>query len=793
MAPITRNSQTSNGIGKKVNRKRPDQRPPSNSWDFMLQQEKYPNAIDMATDEPEDDISDSLASPNVVDSVEQLREVSDRVENKVEEFAMKLDGFLEELPTVASRYDAVRGLVEGFKEIADGAVQRMKQTHGLELKDYMKREWTEQGRVSMAASTQRSNSFGASSSLSTRRSEEIKELRRWQQEADIWDLFGIMLEQHPFEADAEALRAERQQQLDNMGLPHRYTSENELWQRFIVANDAAREQNAIKEWLERTVGHQQSDLQAVQEILEAKSGKGKGMWSAGWMDTREKIKAEKLRRNWPADEKPPLPQIRRSDNGDLLATKLDPDAPSRQERSLEAPDVFFERAMWIACWEMLRRGEDWDKVCAWCEDRREGWRAVCLGASIDCDDPTISSAAWRRVCELASRAPNSNEHETAVFGLLGGNMKAVEKICRSVDDYLYSYYSTSLLKQFDQYVLDMCPDKALLRGFGRDAGDLPPPDPEQPEQVVGELIQRLRNSPSTREEAARPMKIIQSYLIADEVGSLIHTIGAAVGKTSQLHGSDNILFLQGQNLGIDALSLPELEVALDHQTLRIVAHMAILYGILNPEQLEGDELYEDENVLVSYIQLLRAAGKRDSIPVYASRLRGERCISVLSQTLEDISETREQREYLEFIKDTNIDTVSVMDNHLQRVLRNSLNDQTRRPPMRILERTTNTRLYPGQRIRNGFLPEQASEEDEAIVRSLSWFQLAYGGWKTTFQAMSLALRKCLGKSCSLTLLQQNFANLESPWTIYLRPRDRRELPVRSIITQQVLRYYRQVN
>ena len=747
MAPITRTSQAAGGIGKKVHRKRSNQKESSNSWALMMHQETNPDATDLPTDDPGEDIlPEANGSPDIAETIEPLREMADRVEDKVEKFAEELDKFITELPTVVNKFDTVHDLVLTFKEIADGVVQNMKQKYEFELRDYMKREWSQQARISTASTTQRSFGSGAASSLNTRRAEQIKELRQWQQEADIWDLFRIMLELHPFESDAQALRTEREQDLTKLGPPHRYTSEHELWERFLLEDDLAREREKIKSWLERTAENQQSDMQGVLEVLEAKAGKGKGLWSSGWMDTREKIKAQKLISNRPMDGASSLPQISRSDNNELVVPTLDPDAPTRQRRTLEKPDVYFERAMWIACWEMLRRGTDMEKVCKWCEDRKEGWRAVCLGQAMDFTDPTLSGAAWRRVCELASQAPNSNEYESAVFGLLGGNMKAVEKVCRSVDDYLYAFYSTNLLRQFDQYLLTSCPDKAAPNGLRRVAGDENDQDPERAEQAIGELIQRLRKGPTTKDESAQPMKIVQSYLIADEVGSLIHTIGAAIGETSTLHGTDNILFLRGEGIAVDTLSLPELEVALTPQTLRIVTHMAILYGVLSPEQLEGDELHDDENVLVAYIQFLRAEGKRDNIPVYAARLQRERCISVLSQTLQDVSDAREQREYLALLHEYDIDVVATTDQHLNWVLERTLGKETNGHALSILERTGDTKLYPGRRIKVDFLPEETDDEDDAIVHSLSWFRLNKGGWKVTFDALSLALRKCLGES-----------------------------------------------
>ena len=749
MAPIARTMQPAGGIGKKVHRKRQTtQRTPSDSWALFDHQEFNPNAGDIPMNKPEEMRPITNGSADIDAAVEPLREVADRVGNKVEDFAILLDGFLTELPTVANKFDAVHDLVSKFKDTANRIVSDLKKTHELELRDHMKREWSEHARISTASTAQKSIGSSASTSLGTRRAEQIKELRQWQQEADIWDLFRLILELHPFESDAQALRAEREEELTKLGPPHRYTSESELWKRFILEDDVARERHAIKLWLERTAEHQQSDIQGILEVLEAKAGKGKGLWSSGWMDTREKIKAQKLIRNWPSEGDAPLPQIRRTDNNELVVTTLDPDAPARQNRTLEKPDVYFERAMWIACWEMLRRGMDWDEICAWCEERKEGWRALCLGGARDEANPASSGAGWRNVFKWASEAPNSNEYETAVFGLLGGNAKAVEKVCVSVDDYLYAFYSTNLLQQFDQYLHTACPGKGTPHAW---RNELPKgglkniaENIEQAEQAIGELIQRLRQGPATSNESAQPMKIIQSYLLADEVGSLIHTVGAAVAETATLHGTEDVLFLRGQDVAVDAVSLPELEVALNPQTLRIAAHMSIIFGILNPGNLQGDELSDDENVLVAYIQALRVAGKRDTIPLYASRLQRERYITVLSRTLQDITSQKDQKDYMGIMREFDLDTVAIMTEQLNFVMRKALRGDSVGGPLRILERTEETKLHPGRRIILNFLHEEYSQEDEAVASSLSWFGLTPSGWKVTFEALSLAVRKCLG-------------------------------------------------
>ena len=321
-------------------------------------------------------------SGTVDEAVAPLRAMADRVGREVETFAQTLDKFFEDLPTRDNRFEAAFELVLRFRDIANDVVQDMKTRHDRELREQLRKEWSEQARASPNSAAPGPLASSSTTALSTRKAEQIKELRSWQQEADMWDLFRIMLELHPFEDDAPHRQQEIGEKLARLGPPHRYTSETDIWERFMLEDNLARERDQIKQWLERTAQHQQSDLGSIVEDLEAKAGGGKGLWSSGWLHTRERIKGEKRLRPWPDATALPLPQIKRSDNNEPLVTTLDPDAPNRQQRTVEKPDAYFERAIWIACWEMLRRGTSWAEICDWCEERKEGWRAVAIGAAI---------------------------------------------------------------------------------------------------------------------------------------------------------------------------------------------------------------------------------------------------------------------------------------------------------------------------------------------------------------------------------------------------------------------------
>ncbi|SMY20693.1 unnamed protein product [Zymoseptoria tritici ST99CH_1A5] len=761
MAPVTRKSAA---VGNGVNKKAPVRKPratrstqpePTESWDFLEVDRQESHESDYINgDVTMDNVIATRedGSPNMDDAINPLREMAERVGREVETFAERLDQFLDGLPS-RNKYEAAVELVEEFRDISAEAAHVLEEKHEREMAMQLRKEWSERAKLSTGSTT--NNPFTLSTNnkldgLANRRSESVKQWRHWQQEADLWELFRLVLDLH-HNPDPNARQQEKERKLAELGPPHRYTSESHIYRRFLLSNDLANERSLVKRWLEQAVDHQETDLSGIMEELETKVKRGKGMWSHGWMHTREKVKHEKRLRSWPTSPGAPLPQIRNANGTELLVTTLDPDALSRQGRTVEKEDAYFERAMWIACWEMLRRGRSWREVSEWCADHKEGWRALSIGKGANPNE-AASNAAWRKMCYLASQSGCSNEYEAAVYGLLGGSVKAVDKVCRSVDDTLYAYYNAELLRQFDQYLATNYPDRApLTRKVSEDAL-------RDPEEAIVALIKRLRTQPATGGEAVKPMKIIQSYLLANDTGSLIHTLGHAISYTDKLAGDKEEMIIHLEHFWSGEGNMPESEVALDPQTLRIVAHMAIILRVLSEEPLDGDDRDAEENVTVAYIQALRAAGKRDLIPIYASRLAVGRCVVSMARVLQDVTNDREQEDMLALMKNYKLDNLLVLNEQLMFLLDATVGKQMQNPkPIKMMEQTEIMTLYPGQRIVVDFLPEYATKDDEAIVRSLRWFYILDGHWRETFSRFSVALRKCLlaGRlACALSIVQE---------------------------------------
>lgn len=695
----------------------------------------------------------SIEAPQEVirTAINPLREIANKIGQEVEKFAISLDLYLQDITKRADRFQAAQDLVQDFKNIAQEAVDNLKSKHEKERARLLRVEWSKQAQLSTREDARSSMESILEKSRAALNADggSVQELRAWQQEVDLWELFRIVLEVYYRPVlDPKGLEDENAEVLSALGKPHRYTSETQLWERFLVEDNVAKERALMKRWLEEAVDHQDSEISSIVEELESRSGSGKGLWSKGWMHTREKIKSEKRLRSWPSASDYIQPQIRRSDNNELLVTQLDPDAPTKHQRVLEKSDVYFERAIWMVCWEMLRRGMSPEEIKAWCEDRDEGWRAFAIGRAGQANDALVSST-WRKMCLAGSHAGGANEYEAAVYGLLGGNPDPVIRIARNVDDHLYAHYSSQLLQQFEQY------QRVQHANFSNQntAFDETLQDPERSQQTIVDLITRLRQKSETQSEALHPLKIVQSYLMANELEAMINTVGVGIGEADKQNGPKERLIMR-PGVSINASDVDaEIEVALNPQATRVVAHIAIVLASLRSQPLTRQDLAVEENVIVSYIQQLRVALKRDLIPVYASRLSESRNIVTMSDVLKDVQVAREQDELMRLMSEYyhfGIDrifweqTLDLTDEMLA-------NGTPQSHPLPILE-NTDQKEYPGQRIMYDFMPESLEPFEATIISSLQWFLLLPRFWKLTFEALSLALRKCLGKAFIFSLI-----------------------------------------
>lgn len=675
--------------------------------------------------------------------------MADRVGREVDHFAETLDKFNSRLHG-QSAYEAAYDLTSGYKDFAHGMVKKLKKRHDAQRVNEMKNDFGKRimqspirssslgGNVGMVTHNDGDDDIPAQTSLDT--------LRRWQAELDTWKLFQIMLELR-YTPHNHQRQQKKQQRLAELGTPNVYTSDSEVWERFTIDNDIARERHLVLKWLQGAANHGESDIEAIADELEKKSGRGSGIWFNGWMETREKIKGAKRMRVY-STASPDALDVKRTHSNEPLVSSLDPDAPTRQYRVLEKPDEYSERALWMTCWEMLRRGQSWSDVCQWCSERNQSWRAVSMGASsepdLDVGLPGVSAGSlWRRMCYGLVQEGSSDEYEAAVYGILSGDLDSVKRVSQSWDDHIFAHYNSLLIAQLEEYLQKAFPEKfssGLANKFPlfdslRRHGDSA--------DVARALIQQLAEQPSTSQESQRPFKLLQGSLIANTLTDLFSNLAMAISDAAWYQTSSAVIAPLRTAAAPDAQR--ESVILKDYDTLRTITHMVLMlrefYEPLSDTTADAQAL---DNIIAAYIQFLRAADKWILTPLYASRMSAVRGIKSLAQTMTDVQDVQEKMHFIQLMSGYNIDTVAVLVEQakylVEEVLPAKSADEAR---LRILEESSEE-IYPGQRVKLDFV--SGGQGGEGIADHLSVFYLLKGQWDVTFETLAYACRKLLRKS-----------------------------------------------
>ncbi len=216
----------------------------------------------------------------------------------------------------------------------------------------------------------------------------------------------------------------------------------------------------ILEWLQNSAS-QGPPIDEVVRDLQRNAERG-DILAHGWLHTRSKIKMQKGVNGYQGVIDPDDPNLVDSHlSSNTLITQLDPDAMTRQGRRLEPEDEFFERAIWLGCFEMLRRGSSMADIRDWCSVRTELWRAATI-SPLPLSNPEDEEQSdfdpnalvlWKRMCFAAARDGGTGDYDRAVYGLLAGDLPSVEKVCKSWDDFLFAHYNSVLRSQFDSFLV----------------------------------------------------------------------------------------------------------------------------------------------------------------------------------------------------------------------------------------------------------------------------------------------------------------------------------------------------
>lgn len=681
---------------------------------------------------------------DVLKELHPLRATADRVGKQVEQFAEHLDRYNER--RVARRHKDCREvmpLVSEYRKIARDTVQYLKGIHSTgnprSSRDLLRRRLrSSSGRASSASSQADDDDDRAARTT-------IKDLKTWEQEAETWDLVARMLQvEYPIPRSEAELSSTPQQQARPKANTevHRFSSQKAVWDRFLAEDDLAWERHTVVEWLKDCADKSGEDIETVIKDLEAAADRA-DLDAHSWKNSQDVIKNQKLFRSWRQPLDPDSPGVdlflTHSNKSKELVTHLDPDAVTRQGRYLETQDLDNERAIWLACWEMIRRGKDWDYIHKWCMERGEGWRAVAMRG-----DPRASSAAstpaangwqsgalWRDTCATAAKHGGIDKYESAVYGVLGGHLPSVMRVCGSWNDFLFAHYNSYILAQFDDFVRNRFPDH--ISRASTKMSDLKTSE-DHWGQSGKQIVERMKTLESTRKQASMLTKMLQGSLISKAFDEFIVQQGARLGRSANAkQKSKSIAEPTGQAIHAleDNITAP---ITLhDHDMLRVVTHIFFIFQDLGVKILDADRLYAAENIVAAYIEFLGKAGKQQLLPLYASRLSPTRATDCMARQLPIIRDYGERRIVMSLMQQSGIDVPDVLMKQLTLIIE----DAPQRPrgsaafaPLEILEPVENNigRVRP---IKQGFVGKSISNDDQDLINGFQWYLLLEGNWELT--------------------------------------------------------------
>lgn len=651
------------------------------------------------------------------DILHPLRETASRVGREVEQFAAVLDRFnplkaLSKLETTAMAFQ----LLDQYQSISTQTVQRLRDRHQSGKKSRSKLQGFQLDNQIEEMDMDREPLYGKTTP---------EDLERWEQEANTWDLLRrlMILRNRNENEPQEPLRLTR------------FSSDREYWKAFLQTDDLAAERATVLEWLKNIAEDDGEDIDALVEDLKHQANRGE-LNHNGWLYTKLRVKSTKRSagvKNAVLD--PNLAQLKglHMDNQktEVLVTQLDPDAPRRQKLRLEPEDTYFERAMWLGCYEMLRRGTRREKIREWCEEQAEIWRAVSMGSLPDLNDDCPGAATnqtsislWRRMCHKIATSPGGDAYEKAVYGILSGDLESVEAVSKTWDDFVFAHYNSLLVSEFEQYVEKVNLERPSLKPF------------HDYKQLYGDpmdLMAKLKSHSKTRNEAKKPMKMIQSVLIADEFSMFVEEQGLMLSHFANSGDKNSVLFPKPQ---LFDYMRPENYIGLeDYDGLRVLTHILLTFKSLGLDMGDGARLAAIENVIVAYISFLRLAGMEELIPTYASQLSEDRMYAVLGRSLIDVLQPESRETLIRLMIELGIDVQRFARWQTHCLTADYYIPQIGYP---ALENLQIIGLMPGRGERKRVMPHfTTSLIIERIylllIRSLEWYLFVDGLWLETFQ------------------------------------------------------------
>lgn len=628
--------------------------------------------------------------------------------DEVEEFGRWLDDCSLSKAAPDKKRDLILNLVHRYHEYTHEKAAVLRERQRLE-RLARGRRWD---------SNQSSDDANDGDAEGTQDDDNVDDVTKWESEAQTWGLLARLLPlRHP----------------DPSAPPTRSNSapetRREYWDEFILSDSAAQERKAVLEWLQSTACSG-PDINDLVHEFQHKADRG-DLVAHGWLHTREAIKLHKSVNAISNVLEPGSSNMA----GFSFVTQLDPDAMTRQGRKLEKSDEYFERAIWLGCYHLLRRGSRMNEIRDWCTERTELWRAGTISAlplsTLGDDDlPDFDPAAfllWRRMCYALVKSGGTDDWERAVYGILSGDIDSMLSVCKTWDDFMFAHYNALLRSQFDSYLIRHCgPQVASSQA-------LPSFDAVQylgeGVNVAKKLVDQIESDGSyyqqAHKEANTAAKALQGAILANNLDTYIYQQGLALSTEANQDGKS--FLIPDFDLGPSEGNVSKYTKMSEHDGLRVITHIVIMINALGAatnKETDGLRTTVGEHAIAAYVSFLRLAQLELLIPLYCAQLSEHRRYETLSLNVIHVRDRDEQMALLNQIRRVGMDIRTFLKEQPQHFL-NQLEDSEDTYPaqgqFKILSLSQPSITY-GRGIIPDFIGDDGRNEmvHENLIRSMEW-------------------------------------------------------------------------
>ncbi|KAK9386061.1 nuclear pore protein 84/107 [Lipomyces mesembrius] len=395
---------------------------------------------------------------------------------------------------------------------------------------------------------------------------------------------------------------------------------------FYRQNMSARENLLVISWLQRTLSNPPGpELRGVK-----------------WQMTRAQVKKKKM-----------------SGFGVSTATTaivrtLDPDAPLRENASIDSEDAEFDRALFRHVFGLLQSG-DYEAAQQVCEATGNYTITAAMNGMVEYRDPVLDGvvlnpeetiargtkrkALWRRMCLRLATAPQADKYERAIYGLLCGDLDSVLFVSESWEAHLLAYVQHLAATEIETYLRSN--DRINLTSQELLAF------PQSQASTISDILNALSRSPSpiVRAQSEHPLRHIQGGIITNVVAKIMQDARQKMESVRDEIEDSNIL--------MD-----------DSCLLRFLAHLALFLKSI------GMDAGEDEDavaVLKFYVEDLAICDKGHLAPLYVAQLPEEAAIEAYSFLLADISDPKKRAEQFALADKFDLDILNTLRRTIQRV------------------------------------------------------------------------------------------------------------------------------